>query len=215
MRRKQDLCNNDENDWWTFYQRERVKKSLQLGTSSRAIHGGAYFSAVSGRKFNLTTVLRPCRPLACCWMFLFPPSVTFVLDFTELPSPMGLALYFQVDLSPKRLDGFLSNHTDCISPNRPWLHLLLHEAVFNDAHALMLGRQAFHYPICCNSITIRKIINSKLILLPNSQLGHVPSFTPPHFCHPPAWWLCAPWLMMFLKAPIGRPQYHKQSLSFQ
>ena len=74
----------------------------QLGTSSRAIHGGAYFSAVSGRKFNLTTVLRPCRPLACCWMFLFPPSVTFVLDFTELPSPMGLALYFQVDLSPKR-----------------------------------------------------------------------------------------------------------------
>ena len=33
---------------------------LQLGTSSRAIHGGAYFSAVSGRKFNLTTVLRLC-----------------------------------------------------------------------------------------------------------------------------------------------------------
>ena len=32
----------------------------------------------------------------------FPPSVTFVLDFTELPSPIGLALYFQVDLSPKR-----------------------------------------------------------------------------------------------------------------
>merc|ERR1719394_1101379 len=27
---------------------------VQLGTSSRAIHGGAYFSAVSGRKFNLT-----------------------------------------------------------------------------------------------------------------------------------------------------------------
>ena len=79
-----------------------TETKLQLGTSSRAIHGGAYFSAVSGRKFNLTTVLRPCRPLACCWMFLFPPSVTFVLDFTELPSPMGLALYFQVDLSPKR-----------------------------------------------------------------------------------------------------------------
>merc|ERR1712155_390633 len=46
---------------------------LQLGTSSRAIHGGAYFSAVSGRKFNLTTVLRPCRPLACCWMFFSRP----------------------------------------------------------------------------------------------------------------------------------------------
>ena len=77
-------------------------QQVQLGTSNRAIHGGAYFSAVSGRKFNLTTVLRPCRPLACCWMFFFPPSVTFVLDFTELQSPMGLALYFQVDLSPKR-----------------------------------------------------------------------------------------------------------------
>ena len=46
---------------------------LQLGTSSRAIHGGAYFSAVSGRKFNLTTVLRPCWPLACCWMFFSRP----------------------------------------------------------------------------------------------------------------------------------------------
>ena len=44
-----------------------------MGTSSRAIHGGAYFSAVSGRKFNLTTVLRPCRPLACCWMFFSRP----------------------------------------------------------------------------------------------------------------------------------------------
>ena len=111
----------------------------------------------------------------------FPPSVTFVLDFTELPSPMGLALYFQVDLSPKRLDGFLSNRTDCISPNRPWLHWLLHEAVFNDVHVLMLGRQAFHYPFCCNSITIRKIINSKLIFLPNSQLGQIP-------CHPTGTW---------------------------
>ena len=42
-------------------------KSLQLGSSSRAIHGGAYFSAVFGQKFNPTTVLRPCQPLACYW----------------------------------------------------------------------------------------------------------------------------------------------------
>ena len=33
---------------------------IQLGTSSRAIHGGAYFSAVSGRKFDLKPVLRSC-----------------------------------------------------------------------------------------------------------------------------------------------------------
>ena len=41
--------------------------TIQLTTSSRAIHGGAYFSAVFGRKFNPTTVLRPCQPLACYW----------------------------------------------------------------------------------------------------------------------------------------------------
>ena len=40
---------------------------LQLGSSSRAKHGGAYFSAVFGQKFNPTTVLRPCQPLACYW----------------------------------------------------------------------------------------------------------------------------------------------------
>ena len=153
---------------------------LQLGTSSRSIHGGAYFSAVSGRKFNLTTVLRPCRPLACYWMVFFPPSVTFVLVFTDLPSPSGLARYFQVDLSPKRLDGFLSNRTDCISPNRPWLHWLLHEAVFNDVHVLMQVKLAFHYPICCISITIgkRSTPRSSFFIftkLPNSQLCHVNS----------------------------------------
>ena len=41
--------------------------ALQLGSSSRAIHGGAYFSAVFGQKFNPTTILRQCQPLACYW----------------------------------------------------------------------------------------------------------------------------------------------------
>ena len=40
---------------------------IQLGSSSCAKHGGAYLSAVFGRKFNPTTVLRPCQPLACYW----------------------------------------------------------------------------------------------------------------------------------------------------
>ena len=40
---------------------------IQLTNSSQAKHGGAYFSAVFGRKLNMTTVLRPCQPLACCW----------------------------------------------------------------------------------------------------------------------------------------------------
>ena len=49
---------------------------VQLGSSSRAIHGGAYFSAVFGRKFNPTTVLRPCQPLACYWRVGIAPAPT-------------------------------------------------------------------------------------------------------------------------------------------
>ena len=49
---------------------------VQLGSSSRAKHGGAYFSAVFGRKFNPTTVLRPCQPLACCWRVGIAPAPT-------------------------------------------------------------------------------------------------------------------------------------------
>ena len=47
--------------------------SLQLETPSRAVHGGAYFSTVSGWTFNQITFLRSCRPLACCWMFFSRP----------------------------------------------------------------------------------------------------------------------------------------------
>ena len=57
--------------------------NLQLGTSSRAIHGGAYFSAVSGQKFNLTTVLRPCRPLACYWM-VFSRPLSLLYWFSQI-----------------------------------------------------------------------------------------------------------------------------------
>ena len=49
---------------------------VQLGSSSRAIHGGAYFSAVFGRKFDPTTVLRPCQPLACYWRVGIAPAPT-------------------------------------------------------------------------------------------------------------------------------------------
>ena len=43
------------------------RHNLQSGASSLAKHGGAYFSAVFGRKLNPTTVSRPCQPLACYW----------------------------------------------------------------------------------------------------------------------------------------------------
>ena len=75
---------------------------LQLGTSSRAIHGGAYFSAVSGRKFNLTTVLRPCRPLACCWMF-FSALCHFCIGFHWIAKSHGAGTVFSGGFVSKTL----------------------------------------------------------------------------------------------------------------
>ena len=56
---------------------------IQLGSSSRAKHGGAYFSAVFGRKFNPTTVLRPSQPLACYWRVIFPALCHFSFVFEK------------------------------------------------------------------------------------------------------------------------------------
>ena len=46
---------------WKLKTRNRPR--VQLTSSCRANQWGAYFSAVFGRKFNPTTVLRPCQPL--------------------------------------------------------------------------------------------------------------------------------------------------------
>ena len=78
------------NEIQTALGRNLKPKKVQLGSSSRAIHWGAYFSAVFGRKFNPTTVLRPSQPLACYWMVFSPPSVTFVLSFRSLLCSMEL-----------------------------------------------------------------------------------------------------------------------------
>ena len=56
---------------------------VQLGSSSRAKHGGAYFSAVFGRNFNPTTVLRPCQPLACYWGVGIAPAPTLFTTSTK------------------------------------------------------------------------------------------------------------------------------------
>ena len=50
---------------------------IQLSTSSRAIHGGAYFSAVFGRKFNPTTLFWDpgFETLACHWRVGIAPDV--------------------------------------------------------------------------------------------------------------------------------------------
>ena len=80
---------------------------LQLGTSSRAIHGGAYFSAVSGRKFNLTTVLRPCRPLACCWMFFSRPLSLLYWISLNCQVPWGWHCIFRwICLQNAKMDFF-------------------------------------------------------------------------------------------------------------
>ena len=80
---------------------------IQLGTSSRAIHGGAYFSAVSGRKFNLTTVLRPCRPLACCWMFFSRPLSLLYWISLNCQVPWGWHCIFRwICLQNAKMDFF-------------------------------------------------------------------------------------------------------------
>ena len=80
---------------------------LQLGTSSRAIHGGAYFSAVSGRKFNLTTVLRPCWPLACCWMFFSRPLSLLYWISLNCQVPLGWHCIFRwICLQNAKMDFF-------------------------------------------------------------------------------------------------------------
>ena len=52
---------------------------LQLGQSSLSKKWGAYFSAISGRKFDLTTVLRLYWPLKWRRRGFITISVTFVL----------------------------------------------------------------------------------------------------------------------------------------
>ena len=80
---------------------------LQLGTSSRSIHGGANFSAVSGQKFNLTTVLRPCRPLACCWMFFSRPLSLLYWISLNCKVPWGWHCIFRwICLQNAKMDFF-------------------------------------------------------------------------------------------------------------
>ena len=76
----------------------------QLGTSSRAIHGGAYFSAIFGRKFNPTTVLRPSQPLACYWRVIFPALCHFSFVFEKYTV---LKAAFQEDFFKNGQNGFL------------------------------------------------------------------------------------------------------------
>ena len=86
---------------------KRCAWEIQLGTSSRAIHGGAYFSAVSGRKFNLTTVLRPCRPLACCWMFFSRPLSLLYWISLNCQVPWGWHCIFRwICLQNAKMDFF-------------------------------------------------------------------------------------------------------------
>ena len=59
------------------------RNRIQLTNSRRANQWGAYFSAVFGRKFNPTTVLRPCQPLACCWRVGIAPAPTLFTTSTN------------------------------------------------------------------------------------------------------------------------------------
>ena len=91
---------------------------IQLGSSSRAIHGGAYFSAIFGRNFNPTTVLRPSQPLACYWRVIFPALCHFSFVFEKYTV---LKAAFQEDFFKNGQNGFLTSvilHFFCNSCHR-------------------------------------------------------------------------------------------------
>ena len=91
---------------------------LQLGSSSRAIHGGAYFSAIFGRNFNPTTVLRPSQPLTCYWRVIFPALCHFSFVFEKYTV---LKAAFQEDFFKISQNGFLISvilHFFCNSYHR-------------------------------------------------------------------------------------------------
>ena len=75
---------------------------IQLTSSSLANQWGAYFSAVFGRKFNPTTVLRPCQPLACCWrvgIASAPTLFTSCVFCTSSCPPLMMMKIFLMDVS--------------------------------------------------------------------------------------------------------------------
>ena len=110
---------NSEQKKIEFHQPHLTQKSnyVQLRSSSRAKHGGAYFSAVFGRKFNPTTVLRPCQPLACYWRVGIVAVPTL---FSTSAKHHGsrwcgwsdLSLLF-TSIKTLRIDGFTSPNTRC------------------------------------------------------------------------------------------------------
>ena len=105
--------------WWvSIFLQGAALTYVQLESSSRAIHGGAYFSAIFGRKFNPTTVLRPSQPLACYWRVIFPALCHFSFVFEKYTV---LKAAFQEDFFKNGQNGFLTSvilHFFCNSCQR-------------------------------------------------------------------------------------------------
>ena len=78
--------------------------TLQLGRSSPAIHGGAYFSAVCGWKYIRISSPRPYKHRECYRLLFFPPGATFFLPYTAFAAQWA----FQMDLWWSRSHGFVS-----------------------------------------------------------------------------------------------------------
>ena len=65
------------------------------------------FSAVPGQKFNLTTVLRPCRPLACYWMVFSRPLSLLYWISLNCQVPWGWHCIFRwICLQNAKMDFF-------------------------------------------------------------------------------------------------------------
>ena len=71
---------------------------VQLAKSSRAIHGGAYFSAVCGRKLIPINAPGPYECQECNRLLFSPPGATFFLPYIHMYIGSAALRAFQMDL---------------------------------------------------------------------------------------------------------------------
>ena len=96
---------------------------LQLAKSSRAIHGGAYFSAVCGRKLIPINAPGPYECQECNRLLFSPPGATFFLPYIHMYIGSAALRAFQMDLCWSRSHGFV-----CLTNPRD---LLQHKSIWN------------------------------------------------------------------------------------
>ena len=128
--------------------------------------------------------------------WFFPALCHFCIRFHRFAKSQGVGKVFS--------GGFVSKTLRWISFQRHWLHF--QKPILTSLIVVWIGFQQcssfyanmtvlplssllyFHHHQKEDQLKARPVW-----YLPYSKWYDVPSFIPPHFCHPPAWWLCASW----------------------